>query len=307
MAQTRGTWTELYDNVEKTIKTVIRDSLRELPPIWRQYYNVLDSDKKFERVHTITPFGDVPEKPEGEVYALDLLRPGWTKDFVHLEFGLGFEVTETALEDDQFDMLVRAAEWLAFSARYVEEKYAARPFNNGFTTAETAPDGRPLFDTAHVLRGGGTARNKLAVAADLSAKSLMDALIDLQTQTKLESGQLIAPVQDLILLVHPANEFIADRILNSQGMPGTADNDRNPIRARRNWTLIVNPLLSDEDAWFILPANKRMHGLTSYTRVPITSVPKAVDPFTGNMIFKIRFRRSWGAWMWQGLFGSEGA
>src|SRR5688572_3838324 len=111
-AQVRGTFSELYDNIDKTVKTVLRDSLKELKPIWKQYYNVLDSDRKFERVMTVTPFGDVPEKPEGEVYALDLIRPGYTKDFTHLEFGLGFEVTETALEDDQYDQLVRAAEWL---------------------------------------------------------------------------------------------------------------------------------------------------------------------------------------------------
>lgn len=306
MAQVRGTWAELYDNVEKTIKTVLRDSLRELEPIWKQYYNILTSEKKFERVNTITPFGDVPEKPEGEVYALDLLRPGWQKDFTHTEFGLGFEVTETALEDDQHDQLVRAAEWLAFSTRYVEEKKAAAPLNNGFSTEDT-PDGVDFFSTAHVLKGGGTARNRLATDADLSAKALMDTLADMQTETKLESGQFVAPIQDLILVVPPALEFLADRLLNTTGMPGTADNDRNPIKARRNWKLVVNPHISDADSYFIGAANKRMHGLTSYTRVPITQVPRAIDPFTGNLIYKIRFRRSWGAWMWQGWFGSPGA
>ena len=306
MAQVRGTFTELYDNVDKTVKTVLRDSLKELPPIWRKYYNVLDSDKKFERVMTVTPFGDVPQKPEGEVYALDLIRPGYSKDFTHIEFGLGFEVTETALEDDQHDQLVRASEWLAFSARYVQEKQAASPLNNGFNS-ETTPDGVAYFHTAHVLKGGGTAKNKLSTAADLSSASLMQARTDMQTETKLESGQLVAPMTDLQLVIPPAYEFTADRILNSVGMPGTSDNDRNPIKARRSISMIVNPHLTDTDAWFLLASNKRSHGLTSYVRKAITQVPPATDPYTGNRIYKIRFRQSWGVWMWQGSFASEGA
>ena len=306
MAQLRGTFAELYDNVDKTVKTVLRDSLKEIPPIWRKYYNVLDSDKKFERVMTVTPFGDVPEKPEGEVYALDLIRPGWSKDFTHLEFGLGFEATETALEDDQYDQLVRAAEWLGFSARYVQEKQAAAPLNNGFTT-ELTPDSKAFFADDHILKGGGTARNELATAADLSASSLMQAMIDAQTETKLESGQLVAPITNWDLVIPPALEFTADRILNSTGMPGTADNDRNPIKARRSIEIIVNPHLTDTDAFFLLAANKRSHGLTSYVRKAITQVPPATDPYTGNRIYKVRFRQSWGAWMWQGAFGSPGA
>ena len=91
--QVRGTYAALYDSVEKTIKTIIFDALQELPPIYKGYYNMKTSNKKFERVNTVTPFGDVPEKGEGQIYALDTIRPGWQKDFTHVEFGLGFEVT----------------------------------------------------------------------------------------------------------------------------------------------------------------------------------------------------------------------
>lgn len=306
MAQVRGVFTQLYDNIDKTISAVLRDTLTELPPIYKQVFNEQTSDRKFERTMTMTPFGDVPEKGEGNIYALDLIRPAHTKDFTHTEFGMGFEVTETALEDDQYDILVRNAEWLAFSARVVEEKRAADVFNNGFTT-ELTGDGLPLFDTTHVLAGGGTARNELATAADLSASSLMTALIDLQTQTKIESGQLVAPIKDLVLYIPPDLEFTAERILNSTLMSGTADNDVNAIKTRRNWSIVVNPYLTDTDAWFLVPKSKRMHGLTTFKRVPITQVPPMTDPHTGNRIYKVRFRRSWGAKWWQGVYASPGA
>jgi hypothetical protein len=305
MPQTRGTFVELYDNVDKAVFVLLGDALKELPKIWSKVYNIKTSDKKFERVMSVTGTGDVPLKGEGAAYASDVIRPGWTKDYTHLEFGMMFEVTQTALEDDQYDQLSQNAKWLMFSARVVEEKYGHAVFNNGFTS-EQSPDGVALFSASHVLKGGGTARNLLQNAADLSATSLQQALIDMSTQTKVEAGQVVQAANDLILFVPPALEFTADRILNSTLLPGSADNDRNPIKARRNWTLVVSPYLTDEDAWFLLDASKKGHGITSYTRVPISMEPAMTDPRTRNRMYPVRFRRSWGASFWQGTFATPG-
>lgn len=305
--QTRGLFPELNDGVAKTIRMVIKDSLKELPPIYKNYTNVKTSSKKFERQVSVTAFGDVPQKPEGEVYALDVIRPGWTKDFTHLEFGMGFAETETAVEDDEYDVLIRSGEMLAFSARYVQEKMAADAFfNNAFTT-ETSPDGVSLYNSAHVLKGGGTARNMLSVDADLSIDSLSDAMRDMQMETKIESGQLVAPITEFYLVVPPALEMLAARLLETTGLPGTANNDINPIKKRRSITLVVNPHITDTDAWFLIANSKKMHGLTSYVRVPVKMAPTMSDPYTGNRIHKIRFRQSWGSWQWQGVWGSQGA
>src|SRR5689334_21477814 len=167
MPQVRGVNPDLYDNVDKTFYAVMKDRLKELARIYTEYYNVKTSDRKFERVVTYVPFGDTVSKAEGETYVMDTLRQGYTKDFTHTENGLGFEVTQTALEDDPENILNRAGEWLAFSARYVEEGRAANPFNNGFST-ELTPDGLSLFHTAHLLKGGGTAKNRPSTHADLS-------------------------------------------------------------------------------------------------------------------------------------------
>ena len=305
--QTRGVFPELNDGIEKQIRMVLGDTLKELKPIWKEYTNVKTSGKKLEQVTTVTPFGDVPEKAEGEIYALDLIRPGYTKIFQHTEFGLGFLVTKTAQEDDEYDMLIRSAEMLAYSARYVQEKRAADVFfNNGFSS-ELTPDGVSVYNTAHVLKGGGTARNMLATDADLSIDSLQDAMRDMQTETKLESGQLVSPITSFNLVVPPASEMLAERLISSTGQPGTAENDINALKKRRSINIIVNPHISDTDAWFLVAASKRSHGLTSYIRMPIKADPMRVDPYTENQLFKIRFRQSWGVWLWQGVFGSAGA
>lgn len=303
--QTRGIFPELYDNIDKAVFTILFDAQKELPNIWKQYINVKTSDRKFERVMSVTGVGDIPEKGEGAAYTASVIRPGWTKDFIHTEFGAMFEVTQTALEDDQYDQLAQNGRWFMFASRVVEEKRAAILYNNGFTT-EQSPDGVSIFSTAHVLKAGGTARNRLATDADLSATSLEQALIDLQTETKVEAGQLVAPATSLTLIVPPALEFTAHRLVNSQLRPGVADNDINALM-RRNWSIIVNPYLTDADAWFLQDSNKKRHGMCSYTRVPISMEPPMTDPRTRNRMYPVRWRRSFGCAFWQGTFGSPGA
>ena len=63
--QTRGTFTELYDNIDKSVFTILFDAQKELPKIWADLINVKSSDRKFERVMSVTGVGDIPEKGEG--------------------------------------------------------------------------------------------------------------------------------------------------------------------------------------------------------------------------------------------------
>ena len=130
---------------------------------------------------------------------------------------------------------------------------------------------------------------------------------DVMTETKLESGQIAAPILDWILLVPPQLEMLADRLINSTGLPGSNDNDRNSIKARRNIRIVVNPHLTDPDAWFLIAANKGLTGLINIDRLGITMAPAMQDARTGNRIYKVRFRQAWDAYMWQNVFGTPGA
>ena len=128
MAQTRGTAAFLADNTEyREVYVLLEGALKEQEAIWRKYTNVENSERKTEITQSWVELGDVPEKAEGATYQTDLIRPGFTKTVTHTEFGLGFEMTETAGEDDRFNVLKRNSKWLAYSARYVEEGYR-QPF-----------------------------------------------------------------------------------------------------------------------------------------------------------------------------------
>jgi hypothetical protein len=307
MAQTRGTAAFLADNTEyRDVFVLLEGALKEEKPIWRGYYNIETSDRKTEISQSYTELGDVPEKPEGGVYATDVIRPAFRKEVSHTEFGLGFEMTETAGEDDRFGVLKRNTKWLAYSARYVEEKRAALPLNNGFTT-ELSSDGVAAFSASHVLGNGDSARNILSPGQDLSWNSLTQAMIDAQNQTKTDGGRFASNIKSWNIIVPPALKFTAARIIRSTLLPGVADNDKNVLGEFHTFNIVVNPHLTDEDAWFLMAGDKSRHGLTSYTRIPITMGKPMEDARTGNTIYKVRFRRSWFWNSWQNSFASAGA
>jgi hypothetical protein len=306
MAQTRGSFSQLSDNTERDVYSLLDQSLKERPAIWRGIYNIEESKRKTEISLSYVEIDDVPEKGEGESYQTGLIRPGHEKQVSHTEFGFGFELTKTAKEDDLYGVLKRNTKMLAYSARYVEEKRAALPFNNGFST-ELSADGVSAFNASHVLAGGGTARNTFSAAQDLSWNALAQAMIDAQTQTKTEGNRFVDVIDSWVLYVPPALEFTAARIIHEGGLPGTQDNDKNVLAERRKFKLVVNPHLSDDDTWFLLAADKSRHGFCSYTRVPINLEPMMVDPRTKNELYTIRFRRSWFVREWQNSFGVQGA
>jgi hypothetical protein len=304
--QTRGTFTQLHDNTDRLIYVMLDRELKRLKPIWKRYTDVMDSGRQTEIMLPVVGFDDVPEKPEGEPYAEAILRPGHEKRVTHTEFGYMFAVSQTALEDDLQKQLKKHAMWFMFSANYVQEKRAANLFNNGFTS-ETTADGLSAFNTAHLLAGGGTFRNRPSSDVALSWNSLRDAITDLSTETKHDSGQLAMAVEDLYLIVPPALEMLADRIVNTTNLPGSADNDRNSIKARRNIDVIVNPLLTDTNAWFLIAKNKDLHGCKAYERVPITIEETLLDTRTRNRGTPVRFRASWFWLNPQNAWGTAGA
>lgn len=309
MAQYRGVVPQLYDNVDKTVFSLFQKQLKMTPGYYKALFTIETSDRKFERNFSYVQFGQMPLKPEGQDFVTQLVQPGYTKDLTASEFGLGFEVTMTAQEDDVYDVLNQYAPALARSARVAEESLAAGILNNGFTT-ETSPDGASIFNTAHSLKLGGTARNRRDNA--LSSLNLQQALIDLVTDQKSEEGFFSAPVDGLELHVPPALMMTAERIVNSPGLPGTNANDINPVNKNYSITIVVNPYLGaaaggSDTQWFLFYKGKR-HGLVSYTRIPVSAMQPERLPKSGNRFYAMRFRRSCGcARGWQGSYGSAGA
>ena len=108
------------------------------------------------------------------------------------------------------------------------------------------------------------------------------------------------------MVIPPALQFVADRLLESTLRPGTADND---INATRNMGMLpqgytVNHYLTDTDAWFIKTDAPR--GFVHFERMPMSTKMEG-DFDTGNVRFKARERYSYGYSDPRCVFGSPGA
>ena len=266
------------------------------------------SDRAFEEEVLITGFGGAPTKTEGAGVSFDNASESYSARYTHETVALAFALTEEAQEDNLYDSLgKRYTKALARSMANTKEVKGANVVNNAISSSFTGGDGVSLINTAHPLAGGGSAANRATTMADLNEVSLEDALIDISTFT--DDRGLTISVNATKLVVPPQLVFVADRILNSPGRSGTADNDINAIA---NTGVLpggytVNHYLTDPDAFFLLTSvTEAGEGLKMFQR---TAMETSMEPdfSTGNIRYKARERYSFGFSDWRGVYGSQGA
>lgn len=195
-----------------------------------QIFETESSDRSFEEETKLSGFSAAPVKDEGSAIEYDNAQEAWSARYVHETVAMGFSITEEAIEDNLYDSLsARYTKALARAMAYTKQVKAASILNNGFAAGTTYGDGQPLLSTAHPLVSGGTNANRPTVAADLNETSLEAAVIGISQWTD-ERGLLIA-AQPRKLIIPPALQFVATRLLDTDGRVGTADNDINALRS----------------------------------------------------------------------------
>ena len=161
-----------------------------------------------------------------------------------------------------------------------------------------------LFSASHPLVSGGTNSNIPSTPADLNETSLEAAVIQISLWTD-ERGLLIA-AKPKKLIVPPALQFVATRLLETELRVGTNDNDINAIKNNGSVSegYTINHFLTDSNAWFL--TTDVPNGMKHFVRVPLGQSMDG-DFDTGNVRYKARERYSFGWSDPLGMFGSAGA
>ena len=263
------------------------------------------SDRSFEEEVKLSGFSAAPVKGEGSSIEYDNAQEAWTARYTNETIAMGFSITEEAIEDNLYGSLsARYTKALARAMAYTKQVKGATILNNAFAAGTTYGDGVSLCSTAHPLVSGGVNSNRPAIGADLNEASLEAAVIQIAGWTD-ERGLLIA-AQPTKLIIPPALQFVATRILETNLRVGTADNDLNALK---NNSAIpggysTNHYLTDTNAWFLM--TDIPNGLKHFVRTPMqTSMDADFD--TGNSRYKARERYSFGVSDPLGIFGSPGA
>jgi hypothetical protein len=272
----------------------------------KEIYETETSERSFEEETKLSGFSAAPVKNEGSAIAYDNAQEAFTARYNHETIALGFSLTEEAIEDNLYDSLsARYTKALARAMAYTKQTKAAAVLNNGFTGGAFAGgDGVALFSTSHPLVSGGVNSNTQATPADLNETSLEAAVIQIAAWTD-ERGLLIA-AKPKKLVVPPALQFVATRLLETQLRVGTADNDINAIvnngSIPEGYT--VNNYLTDPQAYFL--CTDVPNGMKHFVRTPLSNSMDG-DFDTGNVRYKSRERYSFGFSDPLGMFGSPGA
>ena len=272
----------------------------------KEIYNTETSERSFEEETKLSGFSAAPVKNEGSAIAYDNAQEAFTARYNHETIALGFSLTEEAIEDNLYDSLsARYTKALARAMAYTKQTKAASVLNNGFSAGVYAGgDGVALFSTSHPLVSGGVNSNTQATAADLNETSLEAAVIQIAAWTD-ERGLLIA-AKPRKLVIPPALQFVATRLLETSLRVGTTDNDINALK--NNGSIpegyAINHFLTDNNAWFL--TTDVPNGMKHFIRSPLQNSMDG-DFDTGNVRYKARERYSFGWSDPLGMYGSAGA
>lgn len=220
---------------------------------WSEIYEVYESDKATEIEVEMKLLGLAEIRPEGSPTAMDNMGQRIITSYTHRYIALGFQITRQAIMDNlyktRFPMMAKA---LRDSLAQTKEILGASVLNNATNAAFPIGDGQPLASTAHPI-DGGTFANTFNAHMDLNEASLESAIIGIQ-QFKNQAG-LIVETKPTKLIVPPALQFTAERILGSAFRTSTNNND---ISAVYNVTSVpqgyrVNQFLTSTNSqWFLL-------------------------------------------------------
>ena len=199
------------------------------------------------------------------------------------------------------------AKALARAGRAKVEKDAITVLTKGFAGDDGAFKGRDnkeLFHTAHTLVDSGKTCSNL-LTGPLNEANLKKAIQMMASQLD-EAGNLIQ-MKATKLIVPPALEDTALRLLHSSQLPGTELNDTNEYLKNRLQVVVMDYLGAtaggSDTAWFLQDGTR--HELNFFWRVkPEFKNEEDFDTFVAK--YRGYMRYSYGFSDWRGMVGSKG-
>lgn len=225
----------------------------------RRFYNESPSTRAAERTQNRGNFGLVPEQT-GSSFDYDDVDVGDRKEFIHRRKSKGLKIPQDFVEDDSYAqveaMLMDFAESFTTTVAYD----MASTFNEAFSTSKiTAADSRALCSTGR--NSGKAVLNNKGTSA-LTHDNVV-ATRKLMRQFKDTNGLVINALGDSLIVpvgLMDKGEEIVSSVLRS-------DNAENATNVNRPLTLVVEPLLEDDNDWFLVDSRRARRHLWWWWRI----------------------------------------
>jgi hypothetical protein len=177
----------------------------------------------------------------------------WTQEY----FGAIVSITKKMRKFDLFDEMTSLVKSITQDAFDKIDQSLADVLTNGFSAsnyidvygnsvAAVGPDALALFSASHSNNVNSNVFSNLITSNPALSRTALVAA-RLQGFSHKDLNNVRRPIELDTLIVSPANEDLAERLLNSELIPGLANNDVNALKGKIK-TLIVWPRLLTNSA-----------------------------------------------------------
>jgi hypothetical protein len=272
---------------------------------WKQVFTQKKSNKRREEVFEFVRPNMVIETPEGAPYVQLEVVKAYTTAAVHTKFTGSMRITDEMWNDNFYDSEMEEKSWGLGDA--VQRKLtddATGIFYNGATSI-TAPNGLPLFNTLQTLKKAPGVTDSNYSTAALASDSLNDGISDMM-ETLDENGMPAPFGTETVQLIHPPRlNRLAKQFKVAPYEPDTANFTPNVFSIEP----VCLPFLIRASAtirntqWYLRDA-RRAKNYYFLREGPTFSMVE--DPYTDDVIVKVKIRYSFLMGSWRGLWGSSG-
>ncbi len=294
--------------LEPGLRKIFFETYDEVPEQYSKIFNVLTSNSATETDHGMGAFGDWEERAsETSAVSYAKIKDGGDVTYKHKAFTKGFMIGRELYDDEKYGQMKKMAKALARAGRAKVERDAISVLLKGFSEEDgfKGRDEKPLFHNAHTLVDCSSKTCSNILTEELSETSLKKAIQMMASQLD-EAGNLIQ-MKATKLIVPPALEDTAIRLLRSTQLPGTNNNDTNAYLKDRMDIVVMDYLGAvaggSDKAWFVQDGSR--HELNFFWRVkPEFKNEEDFDTFVAK--YRGYMRYSYGFSDWRGMIGSTG-
>lgn len=285
--------------LEPGLRKIFFETYKEKPQQFSQVLNILSSKKAIETDLRMGGFSMWNEKGTTDSTEYEDPTETDTVQYRHKTFSKGFIVEKELVDDEQYTQINKMPKALGRAARSTLETHAAKIFNDAFTGSSLNYKGEPLISATHKRLDGGVSTNHIGTLALTEAN--VETAFKLAREQVDETGLKIQ-MNPKTLVVPGGLEFTAEKIAKSIQLPGTANNDINPMRGR--FQVVVLDYLTDDNNWFLVDPD--LHQLNFFWRERL-SFKTTTDFDTDQAKYKGRMRFSYGWSDHRGIIGANPA
>lgn len=271
-------------------------------------FEVRDTTKRRQTEKLTHGMSGIQRVAENQDYPEITGEEGASISWIQAKFGGDVVVTEDVRIFDEYDILDGEIDSVTDDLQSKIQASHYDVLNNGWSTSYVdvygdtisaiGPAGLSLFSAVHHKHTGmgavgGTFSNIAFDGTNTNPLLSFTALDKVRQTGKLfyDTHTVRRPIDFNTLLVGPDLETLAHRIVDSDRMYGSANNDVNPLKGR--FKIVVSPEV-DTGKWFVYDEKSIGKTLKSFFRTrPMVKPPKEFDP-NDNWHYIIKTRYAYG-------------